>query len=91
MARRQVAQPRVMTPTPRIQAMAECVQPTVEDTVTDPACGTAGSLLGAHAYAANGAESTDPTQRLHLRDTFVHGGSTMTAPPQCPTRSTGQS
>jgi type I restriction enzyme M protein len=48
------------TPRSIIQAMVECVQPTVKDTVTDPACGTAGFLLAAHAYASKGAESMDP-------------------------------
>jgi len=61
------------TPRPLIQAMVGCVQPTVRDTVTDPAAGTGGFLLAAHAYAARGAESMDPTQRTHLRDGFVHG------------------
>ena len=61
------------TPRSIIQAMVDCVQPTVNDTVTDPACGTAGFLLAAHEYAARGAESMDPNQRLHLRDRFVHG------------------
>lgn len=61
------------TPRPIIQAMVACVQPTVADSVTDPACGTAGFLLAAHESAAEGAESMDPTQRAHLRDGFVHG------------------
>ena len=61
------------TPRPLIQAMVDCVQPTVRDTVTDPAAGTGGFLLAAHAYAARGAESMDPTERTHLRDGFVHG------------------
>ena len=61
------------TPRSIIQAMVECVQPTVKDTVTDPACGTAGFLLAAHDYASRGAESMTPPERLHLRDTFVHG------------------
>ena len=61
------------TPRSIILAMVECVQPTVRDTCTDPACGTAGLLLAAHAYASRGAESMTPPERLHLRDTFVHG------------------
>lgn len=61
------------TPRPLIQAMVDCLRPTVRDTVTDPAAGTGGFLLAAHAYAARGAESMDPTERTHLRDGFVHG------------------
>ncbi|MEU5850968.1 class I SAM-dependent DNA methyltransferase [Saccharopolyspora shandongensis] len=38
------------TPRPLIDAMVRCTQPTPEDTITDPACGTGGFLLAAHAY-----------------------------------------
>ena len=61
------------TPRPLIQAIVDVVQPTVADTVVDPACGTAGFLLVAHGYAAAGAASMTPTQRNHLRDNLVHG------------------
>jgi type I restriction enzyme M protein len=61
------------TPRALIQAMVDCVQPTVRDTVTDPAAGTGGFLLAAHACASRNAATMDPTERLHLRDTFVHG------------------
>ena len=61
------------TPRSLIQAMVDCVQPTVADTVTDPAAGTGGFLLAAHEYAARHAETLTPAQRNHLRDNFVHG------------------
>ena len=61
------------TPRPLIQAMVDCVRPSVRDTVADPAAGTAGFLLAAHEYAAQHAETLTPTERAHLRDTFVHG------------------
>jgi len=61
------------TPRALIQAMVDVVQPTVRDTVTDPAAGTGGFLLAAHDHASRGAEDMDPTERTHLRDTFVHG------------------
>ncbi|MGY1748830.1 N-6 DNA methylase [Modestobacter sp. SYSU DS0511] len=61
------------TPRALIQAMVDCVQPSVSDRVTDPAAGTGGFLLGAHEYAARHAESLTPTEREHLRDGFVHG------------------
>lgn len=37
------------------------------------ACGTGGFLLVAHEHAVQGAENLTPTQRKHLRDTFVTG------------------
>ncbi len=61
------------TPRALIQAMVDCVQPTVKDNVVDPAAGTGGFLLAAHDFAADGAEKMTPAQRDHLRDGFVRG------------------
>ncbi len=61
------------TPRALIQAMVDCVRPTIADTVVDPAAGTAGFLLAAHDFASRNAERLNPTQRRHLRDSFVHG------------------
>ncbi|MGH3901846.1 MAG: N-6 DNA methylase [Pseudonocardiaceae bacterium] len=61
------------TPRPLIQAMVDCVRPTVSDTVIDPAAGTGGFLLAAHEYAAAQAEDLTPDEREHLRDGVVHG------------------
>ena len=61
------------TPRVLISAMVECVQPTVADTVVDPACGTGGFLLAAYAYAARDAENFTPAQKDHLREGFVSG------------------
>jgi type I restriction enzyme M protein len=61
------------TPRSLIHAMVDCIQPTIRDTVVDPAAGTAGFLLAAHDFASQDAEKLTPTQREHLRDTFVHG------------------
>ncbi len=61
------------TPRPLIQAMVDCVRPTVNDTVCDPAAGTGGFLLAAHEYAAQHAERMTPTERDHLREALVQG------------------
>ena len=53
--------------------MVDCIQPTVTDSVVDPACGTGGFLLGAHEYASRGAETMTPPEREHLRNTFIRG------------------
>src|SRR5665647_3157425 len=50
------------TPRPLIQAMVDCVRPTISDSVVDPAAGTAGFLLAAHAFASKAAERPTPTQ-----------------------------
>ena len=42
------------TPRSLIQAMVDCVRPTIRDTVVDPAAGTAGFLLAAHEFASKG-------------------------------------
>jgi len=61
------------TPRALIQAIVDVIQPTVEDTVIDPACGTGGFLLVAHEYAEQGSESMTPTQRARLQDSLVSG------------------
>jgi type I restriction enzyme M protein len=61
------------TPRVLIAAIVDVVQPTVKDTVVDPACGTGGFLLAAYAYATQDAENLTPDEKLHLRDNFVSG------------------
>ncbi|MFZ0161059.1 MAG: class I SAM-dependent DNA methyltransferase [Kineosporiaceae bacterium] len=61
------------TPRPLIQAMVDCLDPTIADTITDPAAGTGGFLLTAHEHVARDASSFDPTQRDHLRTKLIHG------------------
>ena len=63
------------TPRELIKAIVDCVQPTIEDTVCDPACGTGGFLLSAYDYVVKHQGSElDKDQKKHLRTEFVHGG-----------------
>lgn len=61
------------TPRPLIKAIVDVVQPTVSDRVTDPACGTGGFLLAAHAHATRNAADLTPPERAHLQTRFAHG------------------
>jgi len=61
------------TPRVLIHAIVNVVQPTVKDTVCDPACGTGGFLLVAYEHAVESQTSFTPDEAAHLRDSFVHG------------------
>jgi type I restriction enzyme M protein len=62
------------TPRPLIAAIVDCVQPTIEDTVCDPAAGTAGFLLAAKDYVERKqGNHLDKDQKKHLKQKFVHG------------------
>jgi len=62
------------TPRELIRAMVDVMRPTPDDRVCDPACGTGGFLLAAHAYVSRhfGAD-LDPEQKKCLREDFAHG------------------
>ena len=62
------------TPRELIKGIVDCVQPTADDTVCDPACGTGGFLLAAHEYVVkHQGKDLDPDQKKHLRKQFVEG------------------
>ena len=62
------------TPRELIRGIVDVMQPTPEDTVCDPACGTGGFLLAAHDYVLkNHGAKLDPDQKKHLRKNFVKG------------------
>jgi type I restriction-modification system DNA methylase subunit len=62
------------TPRELIKGIVDCVQPTPNDRICDPACGTGGFLLAAHEYVARHCgKELDPDQKKHLRKTFVLG------------------
>ncbi len=61
------------TPRELIKAIVDCIQPTVSDTVVDPACGTGGFLLVAYEFASRNAENLTPDEKEHLRDNFIFG------------------
>jgi len=61
------------TPRELIKAIVDVMRPTPEDTVCDPAAGTGGFLLAAHAYVTTHFGKTlNPDQKKHLRKNFVH-------------------
>ncbi|MFC3995196.1 N-6 DNA methylase [Nocardiopsis sediminis] len=63
------------TPRALIDAMVDCIQPTADDTITDPSVGTGGFLLAAHAYIQKQAETTPltPEQRAHIQRGGIWG------------------
>ena len=62
------------TPRPLIKGIVDCVRPTADDTVCDPAAGTTGFLLVAYDYVVQHQGTTlDKDQKKHLRTKFVKG------------------
>jgi len=62
------------TPRELIKAVVDCVQPTPDDRICDPAAGTGGFLLSAIQYVIdNYGTELDKDQKKHLQRNFVHG------------------
>jgi type I restriction enzyme M protein len=61
------------TPRPLVDAIVECVDPTIGDTVIDPACGTGGFLLSAHAHIMKRQAALSGAQSESLRTDAVRG------------------
>ena len=59
------------TPRPLIQAIVDCINPQMGETVCDPACGTGGFLLTAYDYMKG--QSASKEKRDFLRDKALHG------------------
>ena len=60
------------TPRELIKAIVDCVEPTPDDTVCDPACGTGGFLLEAIDFVIKHYDM-DKAQKRHLKSGFVRG------------------
>jgi type I restriction enzyme M protein len=61
------------TPRPLIDGLIDCVQPRVDETVCDPACGTGGFLLSAYHYIVRHNPDLDRDQKKHLKYNALRG------------------
>jgi len=62
------------TPRPLIDALVACIQPKPGEIIADPACGTGGFLLSAHAYLADPRHyKLDKDEKKHLRYDALRG------------------
>ena len=61
------------TPRPLIEAIVECVQPRLGETICDPACGTGGFLLAAHDYLRKTNVAMTPAQETTLATRSIRG------------------
>lgn len=63
------------TPRPLINAMVDCIQPKITETVADPACGTGGFLLAAYDYMK---KQSDEQSKLEFLQTKALSGNDIT-------------
>lgn len=63
------------TPRHIIELMVAMTEPRPDDVICDPACGTAGFLVGAAQYLREKHSDawTDPEKRLHIESAMFHG------------------
>lgn len=61
------------TPRPLIDAIVACVDPRPGEVVCDPACGTGGFLLSAHAHIVARNRQLSNSQRRHLAKRAIRG------------------
>lgn len=61
------------TPRELIAAMVDCIRPSPDDLVCDPACGTGGFLLAAYDYIQRHHKNMTPEQRDRLTDGGISG------------------
>ncbi|MFE7318534.1 N-6 DNA methylase [Streptomyces sp. NPDC057555] len=62
------------TPRPLVEAIVQCVQPGVDDTIIDPACGTGGFLIKSFEYLVDHfPPGVTPTQRARLNEGAFSG------------------
>lgn len=62
------------TPRALIRAMVACVCPEPDKTIADPACGTGGFFLAAHAFLTNSENyALDREQKAFLKNATFHG------------------
>jgi type I restriction enzyme M protein len=61
------------TPRPLIQAIVEVMRPEPGMSICDPACGTGGFLLAAHAHVSRNYPYLDPDEKRHLRFEALRG------------------
>ncbi len=59
------------TPRPIIEAMVQCIDPKIKETISDPACGTGGFLLAAYNHMKG--QSQDRELLRKLRDGALTG------------------
>ena len=61
------------TPRPLVRAIVQVMRPTLDDTISDPACGTGGFLTASHDYLLAKYSPVTKAQDLRLRNEMLRG------------------